>query len=88
SEFVILKNTDSPTMRKGLSEWSIADLLLRYGKSLIEAMDRACPALHDPRRKGEALTLPKTLRTPFAAQSEAISAALKIAFTGESPYGL
>ena len=88
SEFAILKNTDQPTMRKGLSEWSIADLLLRYGKSLIEAMDRACPALHDPRRKGEALVLPKTLRTPFAAQSEAIQAAVKIAFTGESPYGL
>lgn len=88
SEFVILKNTDSPTMRRDLSEWSIADLLLRYGRSLIEAMDRACPALHDPRRKGEALVLPRTLRTPFAAQSEAIAAALKIAFTGESPYGL
>ena len=88
SEFAILKNTDQPTMRKALGEWSIADLLLRYGKSLIEAMDRACPALHDPRRKGEALVLPKTLRTPFAAQSEAIQAAVKIAFTGESPYGL
>jgi hypothetical protein len=88
SEFVILKNTDTPTGNSKIEDWSVADLLLNYGRSLVTAMDRTCPALHDPRRPREEIPLPPTVRTPFQAQREAIQAALKIAFTGESPYGL
>lgn len=88
SQFVTFGHSDSPTGKRDLTEWTIADLLLHYGPSLVQAMDKACPALHDPRRPGEDIPIPATVRTPFKAQREAIQAAIKIAFTGESPYGL
>jgi MoxR-like ATPase len=47
---------------------------------------RQFPPLHDPARASDQIRLPALARRPFAAQAQAITAALKVLATGRNPF--
>ncbi len=68
-----------------MEQWTAADLLLHYGRSMAELLRRQFPPLHDPADPEGQIELPALAREPFGVQSQAIQAALKLLATGRNP---
>ncbi len=61
-----------------VAEFSVADLLKHYGKSLMGVMEAQCPILYDPRRDGDTIKLGPSPRKLFVAQAHASKAIVKL----------
>lgn len=66
--------------------WTLADLMVQYGRGLTRLLARQFPALHDPSRDDHRLPLPALARTPYRAQRTAVEACLKLIARGENPF--
>ncbi len=66
--------------------WTLADLMVFYGRGLTRLLARQFPALHDPSRDDHRLPLPDLARRPYRAQRTAVEACLKLIARGENPF--
>jgi len=68
-----------------IAEMTIADLLDRYGASLLDVMRKQCRILYDPTRDADKFPLPPWPRREFAAQQHAVRANLALLRGGWNP---
>ena len=78
NEYVTIKATADVTGTQDLKSLTMADLLVEYGRGLMEVMLRQCPVQHDPNRPEDHLQLPEVSRPLYYAQSHAAQAAVKL----------
>ncbi|MEM1207586.1 MAG: DUF6094 domain-containing protein, partial [Acidobacteriota bacterium] len=65
------------------ADWTIADLMANYRRSLMAQLEAAFPVLHDPREADQKLKLPTLPRSPYPYQADAITSALKLMAVGD-----
>jgi hypothetical protein len=75
-----------PTNATTVEGFNVADLVVRYRRSLLEVLYQQCPPLHSPDR--DQLELPPLSRRLFEAQRQATQGALKLLAKGENPFVL
>lgn len=66
-----------PITSADLGRMTVGDLLTRYGRGLLAALNARCPVLYDPRVEGAEWAMPPTKRPPFPAQAHAIRGMVK-----------
>jgi len=86
STFHTLAEGTEPAGGDDIARWTAADLLLRYGRSMAALLRQQFPPLHDPAEPAHRLALPRLARRPFAAQDQAVQAAVKLLATGRNPF--
>lgn len=62
----------APITGADLGRMTVGDLLTRYGRGLLAALNARCPVLYDPRVEGAEWAMPPAKRPPFPAQAHAI----------------
>lgn len=85
-EYHDLAQGSEPTDTTLIEHFNIADLLHHYQTSLVETLQRQCPALHDPTRPDHRITLPSTARTLYTVQNHAAQTCLKLLRQGDTPF--
>lgn len=60
-----------------LAEMTAADILHEYNAGLVSVMRERCPALYDPERDGESVSLPALRRPLYSAQAHVAKAAVR-----------
>lgn len=78
NKYTTIKASTELTSSSNVEEMTMADLLHHYGRGLMNVMLKQCPVLHDPKDPSHAIELPSLQRPLYAAQKEAVTAAIKL----------
>lgn len=75
-----LRSSVDTTGETDPSKMTVGDLIQHYGRSMIRAMEKACPVLHDGARDAERAEVPglSSAMKLFSAQENAVTALVKI----------
>ena len=77
-KYITLRSSPETTGTQSVDAMTTADLLTRYGRSLMNAMLRQCPVMFDPSNPDDLIPLAQSPRRLFQAQENAVRAAVKL----------
>lgn len=85
SRYITVKSSGELTGSSRIDDFTMADLLAKYGHGLMQVMLQQCPVMHEPTRDAGAFELPELARPLFHAQHHAVMAAVKLLGGPDAP---
>lgn len=78
NKYHVIRAGETPSGEPSIENWNTADILEKYGPSLMETMLRQCPVLFDPANPEHREPLAPSPRKLFEAQEDAVQAIIKL----------